>query len=300
MVIKNQVAEGPAAVEWTAESIDCNFTTYLVTDGDFIYVGAMVEDDNSDEVGPVWEGDGIDFYMGFFDAVSVHDFQDKPWFRFGYAVNPENEGENVQVDGYAPFQRDGLVSEGVNLGYEYIVEMKIPLKIIAAEIGDFTLENDMMIPMRMTVNDDDGPDDPYGDGRSMMLTAGGGDTENAFAWQEPVAWRWWYVTDNPSTDVADDVQMPLTTELKGNYPNPFNPTTTIEYDLAQTADVKMIVYDAMGREVQTLVNSHKPAGQHTVIWDGLNQSGLRVSSGVYFVKFQANDTNKVRKIMLLK
>ncbi len=88
--------------------------------------------------------------------------------------------------------------------------------------------------------------------------------------------------------------------LEPNYPNPFNPATTIRYQLAENSKVTLKIYNLLGQEVRTLVNAQKLSGSHSVIWDGKNNHGQRVTSGVYFYRLQAGDFVKTRKMVLVK
>jgi YVTN family beta-propeller protein len=88
--------------------------------------------------------------------------------------------------------------------------------------------------------------------------------------------------------------------LEQNVPNPFNPTTTIKYSIAEDADVSLVVYDVAGRQVRTLVNQRQRADVHRVTWDGLNDQGTRVASGMYFYKLVAGKFTQTKKMMLLK
>jgi hypothetical protein len=96
--------------------------------------------------------------------------------------------------------------------------------------------------------------------------------------------------------------MPVPTEfaLHNNYPNPFNPTTTIAYDLPLDGTVRLVIYDVMGREVTRLVNGFTPAGYHSVRWDARNKLGENVSAGVYFYHLQSGNYVKTQKMVLLK
>jgi hypothetical protein len=89
-------------------------------------------------------------------------------------------------------------------------------------------------------------------------------------------------------------------ELAQNYPNPFNPQTALAFSLAKGADVDFRVYDVRGAVVKTLVNGHRNAGVHRVVWDGHNQQGNRVASGVYFYKLVAGSFVDTKKMVLLK
>jgi len=100
-----------------------------------------------------------------------------------------------------------------------------------------------------------------------------------------------------STD-ADDV--PVMTQLGQNYPNPFNPETSIPFTLTSAGHVTLRVYDVSGRFVATLLDENRSAGEHVARWDGRDARGRASSSGVYFVRLQANGTTETRKIALLK
>lgn len=88
--------------------------------------------------------------------------------------------------------------------------------------------------------------------------------------------------------------------LEQNSPNPFNPRTTIAFELPQSADIELSVYSAAGRLVATLVDGLVAAGPHTVVWQGLDDAGRRVASGVYFFRLTRGDESVSRKGVLLK
>jgi hypothetical protein len=99
---------------------------------------------------------------------------------------------------------------------------------------------------------------------------------------------------------AAKVGLPKEFALAHNYPNPFNPSTSIPYALPVNARVSMRVYDVTGRLIQTLVNGDQTAGYHRVIWDGTDNAGRPVASGIYLFELNANDFRQVNKMMLLK
>ena len=100
-----------------------------------------------------------------------------------------------------------------------------------------------------------------------------------------------------------DAEMPAEYSLKAAYPNPFNPSTTIEYNVEVAGNVNIAVYDMMGREVKTLVNEYvspKAGGTYSVVWDGTNNSNAFVSTGVYIYRMVSNEFTKTQKMTLTK
>jgi hypothetical protein len=131
--------------------------------------------------------------------------------------------------------------------------------------------------------------------------AAGLDLYNAWVTQgrgAPVA----MVSDTISVDVLPtDAGAPLVkTELLPNYPNPFNPSTTIRYALSRRQHVRIEVFDIAGARVKTLVDEERPAGAQRTVWNGRNAAGEPVASGVYLVRMQTHEAAFVRKAVLLK
>jgi hypothetical protein len=106
--------------------------------------------------------------------------------------------------------------------------------------------------------------------------------------------------DVNTTGIAGEELLPTTYAVSQNYPNPFNPSTTIKYQLPQTSDVQLQIFNVLGQKVRTLLNSKVEAGYHEAIWDGRNDLGHQVASGIYIYKFQAGNFQKTLKLMLLK
>ena len=94
--------------------------------------------------------------------------------------------------------------------------------------------------------------------------------------------------------------LPEVTKLLSNYPNPFNPSTNILFWLKQDARVRLEIFNSRGQRVRTLVNTSMPAGRHTVPWDGLDESGKRLASGVYLYRLEADGYSKYYKMTMMK
>ena len=94
--------------------------------------------------------------------------------------------------------------------------------------------------------------------------------------------------------------IPKTFALSPAYPNPFNPTTTVRFQLPLNMNAKMTVYDILGREVDVLFKEFKNAGTHATQWSGTNRFGQSVASGTYFMVLEAGNLNQVQKVLLIK
>ena len=88
--------------------------------------------------------------------------------------------------------------------------------------------------------------------------------------------------------------------LHQNYPNPFNPSTTLSFDLPRAADIRVVVYDLLGREVVRLVEGREEAGYRQVVWNGRDRRGRALPSGMYIVRMMAPGYSRSIKMLLLK
>ena len=104
----------------------------------------------------------------------------------------------------------------------------------------------------------------------------------------------------PFVSAGDNSIPVLINELRANYPNPFNPTTSISFSLAKAGQATLKIYNTKGQLVRILLSGAKSSGSHTVVWNGLNNEGKAVSSGLYFYRLDAPGFTKTRKMMLLK
>lgn len=111
----------------------------------------------------------------------------------------------------------------------------------------------------------------------------------------------WYENQKFVTSVHHDASsVPAKFSLYNNYPNPFNPTTTITYNLPEAANVVLKIYNVLGKEVRTLLNTRQQPGTQSVVWDGRNELGVKVSSGVFVCRLQAGGLFQTKKMLLLK
>ncbi len=106
-------------------------------------------------------------------------------------------------------------------------------------------------------------------------------------------------TETTSVGPEPDIQ-PGTFALYNNYPNPFNPETRIAYDLGKGSAVTLEIFNMLGQKVRTLANGRKAAGSHEVIWDGADNAGQQVSSGIYFYRLEAGDFVDTKRMLLVR
>jgi hypothetical protein len=113
-----------------------------------------------------------------------------------------------------------------------------------------------------------------------------------------------YIYSGPGSstgvDIDFDPELPGDYRLSHNYPNPFNPSTTIAFALPRRGFTKLTVYNILGETVQTLVNKELAPGSYKVTWDGKGSSGQDVASGVYFYTLSSGQYVQARKMVLLR
>ncbi|SYZ72488.1 exported hypothetical protein [Candidatus Zixiibacteriota bacterium] len=113
-----------------------------------------------------------------------------------------------------------------------------------------------------------------------------------------------YIVKLAPDDISDvneaSAPIPTSFTLGDNYPNPFNPVTTIEYTLARRADVNLEIFNILGERICTLVAETKPAGSYRITWDGTTDTGGSVATGIYFYRLSANNEMQVKKMVMVK
>ena len=94
--------------------------------------------------------------------------------------------------------------------------------------------------------------------------------------------------------------IPISFALEQNYPNPFNPETTIRYVLPEASRVKLAIYNLLGQRIVTLVDQEQQSGIYSVQWDGKNEAGRDVASGLYLYLLKAQEFTSVQKLALIR
>ncbi len=134
-------------------------------------------------------------------------------------------------------------------------------------------------------------------GESFYLSVDGHKTNETFTWTQSGD-----RIEVAALTTSDDVKgsLPGSYSLNQNYPNPFNPTTTIKFSLAKSGQAKLQIFNILGEVVATPFNSFADAGQNEVVWDGKDNNGKSVSSGIYFYRLTADNYTETKKMTLLK
>jgi hypothetical protein len=125
---------------------------------------------------------------------------------------------------------------------------------------------------------------------SVSYYGGAGSTHNVI-----------YSTGVALTAIQDrEKYWPSNFHLNQNYPNPFNPSTTIEYSVEQAGRTRLEIYNNLGQLVRTLIDDQKPAGKHSLFWDGRDNRGAQLPSGSYFYRLLSGDHTSTRSMVLIK
>jgi hypothetical protein len=158
-------------------------------------------------------------------------------------------------------------------------------------------------------------DDLEGDGLAEMIMSG--DAGDLFVWDLEVPydtarmiWRKLLGDDKnsginyrrgiPTATDNEPEAIPSRFGITTNYPNPFNPTTTIAFALDRATDIRLEIYNILGQRVKTLASGRYNAGFHTIRWNGTDDAGQIVASGVYFSRLTGDKRQSTRKMMLLR
>ena len=106
--------------------------------------------------------------------------------------------------------------------------------------------------------------------------------------------------DTKTEPILKKSAVPTQMTITGNYPNPFNPSTTVEFIISEGGNVKLEVYNITGQKVRSLLSDTMAPGKHTVVWDGRNDAGMDVSSGVYLFRLKMQTTDMTHRMMLVR
>ena len=208
-----------------------------------------------------------------------------------------------------------LYVQGINDG-PFAIGMPVPTRLktfdIALEDGAAVLRWETGVELGMegfSIVRSESETGVYRELTTETIRASGEATGGRYEWRDESVTAnrtYWYKLQEVTTDGLGaefgpySVVYKLSYGLEQNMPNPFNPTTTIRYALAADGPVRLTIYDVRGARVRELVNGTQRADVYRVMWDGSNDNGERVASGMYFYKLVAGKFTQTRKMMLLK
>lgn len=246
---------------------------------------------------PVFSG-SIEWERAFFNLV---DYDGIVKFRFVFGSDGASTEEGWYIDDIAIVEPNVFLESPANLYAEN------------SNVGEIELnwEQPSSQPVSYNIYRRNNPNDPY-----EFLT----NTSEIFYLDTGLSYGIYYYVvtavyeegessfSNPaqaySSSVGSDgniVQSVCKVELMNNYPNPFNPITTISFSTSEnTGNTELIIYNIKGQKVKILKNEKLDAGYHSVVWDGKDDNGKQVSSGVYFYKMKLDNYTSVRKMLLMK
>jgi len=122
------------------------------------------------------------------------------------------------------------------------------------------------------------------------------------AGDEVASETWSFTTEEEEeTNIHDEILLPVsTTALLGNFPNPFNPSTSIRYQVSSITHVNIEIFNIRGQRIKSLVNEEQRAGEHSITWNGRDDNGNNVASGVYLYRMRAGEYQSTRRMMMIK
>ena len=286
----------PSIVGAVTDDDDLSGHVWLAVDEDYLYIAADVIDDvydgfqPGDGTGGWWENDVFELFIGLYDQRGAKHVGmmrgDEPDYKFFFlethTVNDFNAQDTLAVNGDGNYYQEGF-------NPDWVVEAKLALDDIA--FGDdlrLTAMNGMRVPIEPTFHDNDGA------GWEGNLVGSPTNTDNA--WQTPSVWSSTWIGDQSMVGIdGNDGVIPHKFALYHNYPNPFNPATTIEFSIPETQRVTLKVYNLMGQEAVTLVDGELQAGYHATKWHAGN-----MASGIYFYRLMSDKKAITQKMILMK
>lgn len=296
--------ENPVVSGSIDDSLDFSAKCYLAIDNEFLYIAFDVIDDvfswRQTNTVDWWNDESIEFFIGFYPIVGTVSHHSTYWGRgeepdYRIVFRPDR----LTIDAWPEI--DSLMA-GTEYYYfesggasDYFVEAKIPLTFMSNIFGDslFVPTEGIKVPLEVQFNDAD----VINGGEVARIQLGDNSTADGW-WNNPDVWTftWIGLPDWAKTSVSEEKpSAPKTYFLENNYPNPFNPTTTIRYGVKETGKVKLSIYNALGQKVTTLVNAVQNAGVYSVHFDA-----SKLTSGVYFYKLESGNFKMTRKMLLIR
>jgi hypothetical protein len=195
-----------------------------------------------------------------------------------YQIPTANDSTIIQPSGFLLLWTDKESEQGV-------LHLEIELLSRGGEVGLFMSDSTTVVDTLIFV-------------AQSADTAYGRYPDSSATWQlmDPTPGS----TNIGGLSINDNIVIPSRYTLHQNFPNPFNPVTTLRYELPEQATVNITIYDMLGKHVKTLINQTQNAGYKSVIWDATNDYGKPVSAGIYLYQIQAGEYMQTKKMVLLK
>jgi len=313
---------------------------YFCMDENNLYYAGYVIDDvpvSGTQIGwGLYQDDAVEVFMGLYHLKSIL-IQDRHRTHDTLNANPDPQcfywtwhtGEwDIQFGLAAPIESTGNTYDYLTLWNQtntggilsnaeafvrnvtfiepydgYMFELRIPFTDFYYRPNDTTYlfrpRIGMVIPIDFQIDDED-DGDAFREGALTWSPYNYGDV----SWRNPASWRHLVIYHQTSDYVGIKEKTPAVSSseyfLCKNYPDPFSLFTNIEYQLPTSGNVVLKIYNILGQEVRTLVNRYQGAGSYRVRWDGRNNLGKKVTSGVYLYRLTADNFASTKKMLLLK
>jgi len=272
--------------------------------GTDLYIGVESNDSSVCKWSPGWEADGLFLWMTFKDLIPGP--AERLEIKNMYFSGTEGDGSVFELNANVPtggaegtsFEPAGTVTHTETNGADegYSLEVVVHTDLFGYSDGDTVM-------LSVCIWDLDYASVDAFDQHGSDYAPNWWGTQ----WVDPTFEKYYMyrgvvLSDQTSVGIEDigPAELPTTFSLAQNYPNPFNPSTTIEYTLPIATHIKIEIFDVLGKKVANLVDLDQKAGLHSIIWNGRDEHGNSVGSGVYFYKVSTPEYAQIMKMILIK
>ena len=319
-----------------AEDADMEFDLWYETESGYDYVQVLASLNGVNYYGVQWDGDSNGWEYQNFDLTDVYEIGDltghnQVWIAFVFLSDVSNTYEGAYVD---QINLDKNYDAPLYYGAPSIYSVSLENAIDANSNGfyeEFCFELDVdatAAAIDATYRAEDCYISVYRDDNGAFLGEWGPFSFSDMATSDNVIVGPFYdlvgyntsdfsftvycdnnlgsdsatiEVDVEAGNVENDEDLILaTTTLVGNYPNPFNPTTTINYNLTEAGIVSLKIYNVKGELVRTLLSDQQTAGDHSIVWNGKDENGNQAGSGIYMYQMKTNNYSACKSMIMLK
>jgi hypothetical protein len=271
--------------------------------GTDLYIGVESDDASVCKWSPGWEADGLFIYMTNYGSIPAAG--ERMEIKAMYFTGNQGDGVEFQLSGTVPtgaaegasFEPAGTVTHTETNGPDagYSIETVIHTADFGYMVGDTVLISVCIWDM------DYASVDAYQEGVSDYAPNWWGTQWADPNFEKYYMYRGVVLSDQVATAIDNKQPLRVTDfKLYPNVPNPFNPSTTISFQIPAESQVRLDVYNVLGQHVKSLVNTKMQQGYHSVIWNGMTGENCPAPSGIYFYKLTTGQTSKVAKMVLSK